>query len=169
MHRDPANILASHLDFTRVKAGAQRETDLLRSCAESKCATHRAARSVEGCENAVAHALHKVSPVLLDRQFGETIMMIEQLAPALISDFHRNTGRVDDVSEENGRQDPIRFGKSIIATSRNKFLNVADEHLPRSSKAGVGKIIVFNVFCAGDSRRELSTFSYRDDCVGATM
>ena len=53
---------------------------MLRSCAEGARATHRAARSVEGCENAVACAFHEISAVLLDRQFRQTIMTIEQFA-----------------------------------------------------------------------------------------
>ena len=54
--------------------------------------------------------------------------------------------------------------------SGDEFLNVADQPLARSSKArAMGEIAVFDVFCAGDSGGELSTFSYRDDCVGATV
>ena len=76
----------------------------------------------------------------------------------------------DDVSEKNSRQDPIRSGKSVIAMSGDEFLYVADQPLARSSKAGaMGKIVVFDVFCTGDSSRELSTFSCRDDRIGATM
>jgi hypothetical protein len=142
---------------------------LPRSCAEGERATHRAARSVEGCENAVACAFHEISAMLLDRLFRQTIVMIEQFAPALISDFHRYTCRADDVGEENGRQDPIRLGKSAVAMSGDEFLNVADQPLARSSKAPVGKIAIFDVFCAGDSGSELSTFSYRDERVGATV
>jgi hypothetical protein len=53
--------------------------------------------------------------------------------------------------------------------SGDEFLNVADQPLARSSKARVGKVAVFNVFCAGNSRGELSTFSYRNARVGATV
>jgi hypothetical protein len=169
VHRDPADILATHLDFAGVQAGAQRETDLLRSCAEGERATHRAARSVEGCENAVTCAFHKISAVLLDRLFRQTIVTIEQFVPALVSDFHRQTRRVDDVGEENGRQDPIRFGKSAVAMSGDEFLNVADQPLARSSMARMRKIVVFYIFLSGDGGSELSTFSCRNARVGATV
>jgi hypothetical protein len=53
--------------------------------------------------------------------------------------------------------------------SRDKFLNVANECLARSSKASVRKIVVFDVSRTGDASRELSTFNYRDDRVGATV
>jgi len=43
--------------------------------------------------------------MLLDRLFRQTIVTIEQFAPALISDFHRYTCRADDVGErESVRQ-----------------------------------------------------------------
>jgi hypothetical protein len=137
VHRDPADILAPYLDFAGVKAGAQRESNLPRSRAEGERATHRAPRSVEGCENAVACALHKISAMPLDRLFRQTIVTIEQFVPALVSDFHRHTRGADDVGEENGRQDPIRFRNSAIAMSGDEFLNVADQplasYLPNSA------------------------------------
>ena len=91
VHRDPADILAPDLDFTGMQARAKRQTDLLRTGAEGERATHRAPWSVKGCENAVACAFHEISAVLFDRQFGETIVTIEQFAPALVSDFQRQT------------------------------------------------------------------------------
>ena len=60
------------------------------------------------------------------------IVTIEQFVPALVSGFNRHTRRVDDVGEENGRQDPIRFGNSAIAMSGDEFLDVADQPLARS-------------------------------------
>lgn len=108
---------------------------MLRGCAEGERATHRAPRSVEGCENAVACAFHEISAMLLDRLLRQTIVTIEQLVPAVVSDFHRHTRGADDVGEKNGRQDPIRFGKSTVAMSGDEFLNVADQPLARSRKA----------------------------------
>jgi hypothetical protein len=169
VHRDPADILIPHLNFAGVQAGAQRETHLLRGCAEGERATHRAPRSVEGCENAVACAFHENSAMLLNRLFRQTIVTIEQFVPAVVSDFHSHTRGADDVGEKNGRQDPIRFGKSAVAMPGDEFFNVADQSLARSSKARVGKIVVFDVFCVWDSGGEFLTFSDRNARVGATM
>jgi hypothetical protein len=141
VHGNPADILIPHLDFAGVQAGAQRETHLLRGCAEGERAAHRAPRSVEGCENAVACAFHEISAMLLNRLLRQTIVTIEQFVPAVVSDFHRHTRGAGDVGEENGRQDRIRFRNSAIAMSGDEFLNVADQPLASSSKArAMGRI-----------------------------
>ena len=63
--------------------------------------------------------------MLLDHLLRQTVVTIEQFMPAQISDFHRCTRGADDVGDENGRQDPIRFRNSAIAMSGDEFLNVA--------------------------------------------
>jgi hypothetical protein len=164
VHGDPTDISASHLDLAGVQPRAQRETDLLRSGAEGERASHRTARSVEGCENAVACAFHEIPAMLLDGLLRQTIVTIEQFVPALISDLHCHTSRVDDIGKENGRQNPIRLGSSAIAMSGDKFLDIAHQPLAMFSKArAMGKIVVLDVFCAG-----IAVASFRPSATGTT-
>ena len=84
--------------------------------------------------------------MFLNRLFRQTIVTIEQFVPAMVSDFHSHTRGANYVGEKNGRQDPIRFGKSAVAMPSDEFLNVADQPLASSSKArAMGDIAVFDV------------------------
>ena len=115
----------------------------------------------------VSGCVHETPTELLDLAPGHVVESVEDLLPVTVAYLCGVFGRAHDVGEKNGRQDPIRFGKSAVAMPGDEFLNVADQPLARSSKAGVGKIVVFDVFCVRDSGGEFSTFSDRNARVGA--
>ena len=41
---------------------------------------------------------------------NQAVVLLEELAPGTVSELDRLHGRADDVREEDGREDPVRFG-----------------------------------------------------------
>jgi hypothetical protein len=76
VNRDAADIAASQFDLARVETCAQRQTDLPGSRTERQRASDRAARSIEGRQNAVTGGFDQISAMLLDNLSRELVVII---------------------------------------------------------------------------------------------
>ena len=68
------------------------------------------ARRVEGCQAAVAGALHQQPGEPPDLTFGHLVVLIEPLRPGPVPEQRRLLGRTGNVGEQYGGQRPVRRG-----------------------------------------------------------
>ena len=90
-----------------------------------------AARPVEGDEEAVTGGLDLAAAVAVEPLTDKRLLLLEQIAPAPITDLGRALGRGDDVGEDDGRQDSVEAGDRAHAgdellDGRQRSLRVAD-------------------------------------------
>ena len=66
--------------------------------------------TVEGRQEAVACAVYLTAAIPQQLAAHERVVPFQQFAPAPISELDRLRGRIDDVSEEDGRKHALGFG-----------------------------------------------------------
>jgi len=73
------------------------------------CAPDSTHRSVERREEAVAGRVHLSAPKVVELSANERVVSGEKLVPGSIAKLRRARGRADDVGEQHGREDGLRF------------------------------------------------------------
>jgi hypothetical protein len=129
VHRDPANVPASHFNLAGVEAGAQRQADLFRRGLKCQGASNGAAGAVERGEDAVSGALDQLSAMFLDQLSGHLIVAFEQSTPLLIAHRGGAARGIDDVREQDRRKHALEIERVALALSGDKFLDVAKKRL----------------------------------------
>jgi hypothetical protein len=170
VNRYTADVPPSDLNFAGVETCPQRQTDLLRGRAERQRTSHRAAGSIERRQNAVAGILDQNPAMLLDHLLGELIVAIQHPAPALVAHGGGAERGIHNVGKQHRGQNPLKLGRRTVAMAGDKFLDVAKQGFVLAGPKGVVGIVgIFNIFGAGNPRRQVTAPLHRNLSVGSTM
>jgi hypothetical protein len=137
VYRDAAEVAGVALDFTRMDTSANPQTILL-GVPTDRCRTpHGSCRSVEEGKEAVTRRVdfHATEPVQLDPH--SLVVRGQQLFPGRISQPDGHLRGVDDVGDEQGRDEALaRLGRSLAMSSgygdqvRHPALALLCDHCP---------------------------------------
>ena len=108
VHRDPGHVVVAKLDLPDVNSGPDVQAELVERIPDGQSALEGPGRGIEGCEGAVAGALHQPPGEAPDLAFGHLVVLIESLFPGPVPEQRRVLGRTDNVSEQYGGQRPVR-------------------------------------------------------------
>ena len=102
-----ADIAAHERDLARVDTDSDRESELLRRAGHRGRAPHGPRRPIEDRKEAVAGRLDLPPAIRVQVVTDAGVVESQQLLPGPIADLFERRGRVDDVGEEHGREDPL--------------------------------------------------------------
>lgn len=127
VHCEPADVGAEQLDLARVQTGADLDAQAAGAVDHRPGTADSARRPVESREEAVPRLLHFPTAERLDLRAHQRVMPREQIAPGPVSELGRAAGRVDDVGEQDRREDAI--GLAGLACPRQELLNLVGDRL----------------------------------------
>ena len=166
MHRNPADVPASQFDLAGVEAGAQRQANLAGRGLERQRASNGAAGAVERRQNAVAGAFDQIAAMFVDKLLRHLIVALEQSTPLLIAHRGGAARGIDNVREQDRRQNALKIERRTLAIPGDKLLNVAHQRLDIAGPGGVVSAGIFDVFGVRDLRRERAPCCNRNQRVG---
>ena len=148
MNRDPSDIAVGQFDLAGVQSAADLEAKWPERVPDRSGTPDRPGRAVEDRKEAVASGLDLAASESLELRPRRAVVGDEQGTPSLIADLGRPSCRLDEVGEEDGGKDSIRFVAG--ADAREKLLDLGKQ---RRLVAGPRQILV---------ARQLNIASVRD-------
>ena len=133
---DSADVLAAQFDLSGVNPGADFDPKGCESVADRAGAIDRAGGPVKGRQRAVAGCLDLDAAKTGQLRAHDSVMVVEQVPPALVAEFCRSCCGSDDVGEHDGRQHPLEAGRGT-ATGQ-ELGDLFDELLA----AGAGWVVI---------------------------
>ena len=125
VHRDPENVIAGELDFSRVTSGSYFEAQRAHRICNGLGAAHRPRRPIEGCKYSIAGRLDEAAPIPHHFLLRCLMVLGEQISPAGIAKFRRFGGRSDNVGEEYRREDTVGLpGRLLDTEEASDFVHV---------------------------------------------
>src|SRR6478736_3272571 len=109
MNRDPPDVAVGQFDLTRVQSAPDLQAKWAERVPDRSGAPDRPRRAVEDRKEAVASGLDLAAPESLELRPCRAIVGDEQGTPSLIAHLGSPSCRLDDVGEEDGGKDSIRF------------------------------------------------------------
>ena len=125
MHGDAADVAVAELALAGVEARANRDPQGPYLVADCSCAVDAPSGSVEGGENAVPGALHRLTTVAIYLAADESVVLIEQISPAPVAERRRPLGRTHDVGEQNRGKHTVELAHRALAGE--KLLNLVND------------------------------------------
>src|SRR6202008_806186 len=111
-----ADVVADHLAFARVPSDSHLTAQRLGSGASQGHACAYCARgAVKGGEHPVAGRLHDAASMAVHFSLDESVVPLENIAPATVTQRSGALGRTHDVREQDGREHPIDGPVSQVA------------------------------------------------------
>jgi hypothetical protein len=102
---DAGQAIIQPLAFAGMQARSHRDARRLRKRLNRHRGSNGARRTVEDRDDAVAGGVHELSSAAFDLRPAGGVVVSQDLAPPAISQLHRETGRIDDVRDEDGGQE----------------------------------------------------------------
>ncbi len=110
MDREPADVVADPLDLARVQAGPDLETERPDAVHDRERTPNGASRPLERGEEAVTRGGDLAPAVASELLAHDRVVGLEEVAPGLVAEGRRPLGRLDDVGEEDRREDSVARG-----------------------------------------------------------
>ncbi len=107
VNRDPSKVVAANLALTGVNTDSNLDADVVQAFSHSPAKSNGPARPVERSEEPIAGRVHLSSTKPCELPANLAIVSIQHRPLAAVSELSRSAGRVDDVGEHQGREDPI--------------------------------------------------------------
>src|SRR5581483_814781 len=109
MNRDARDLSVGHFALAGVETGAYREVEIADAVDNRAGAANGPGRSVEGGQESVTCGVDLAAAESQQFAAYQRVVAFKHFAPAAVAKLDRLDRRLDDVSEENGRQHPIRL------------------------------------------------------------
>ena len=122
------------LHFADVQPGADLEAERLHLRCYVKRAVDGRRRRIEDCKEAVTCGIDLASTMLLQRRPHDTMVLLDQLAPCLVTQLGRKISRADDVGEQDGGQEPLHLSIRHGAQFRQAWRPGRAEIRPSTSR-----------------------------------
>ena len=113
MDRNPAHVLLSHLDLSRVKPDPIFKAEGPHRLRDGRCAADGPCRSVEGRQEAVAEGFHLPAAETYELPAHGSMVSVQETAPTLIPQLLRTSGRADDVRKKHCREHPVDIDRRL--------------------------------------------------------
>ena len=107
VHGDTGDVTADNLHLSGVHACADLEAELPQSVPRIDSRMHRARRTVERRQKAVAGRFHLTASVLLEHAPNRFVVTAQQAFPTLVAELTRPLRRSHDVGEQHRRENPV--------------------------------------------------------------
>ena len=113
MDGDAADVIADELDLTRMDADPDREADGARGSGHGRPTSDGLRRAVEDGQEAIARRLDLASMEDVEVIAQACVVESQQVLPRVVTESLEGGRRVDDVGEEDRREDPFSrtFGR----------------------------------------------------------
>src|SRR5439155_8067347 len=105
---DPTDVFTAELALTGVDAGPDLEPKSLRGFREAFRTADRTRRTIERSNEPVAGGVHLAASQALERQAKQTVVLVEQIAPAAVAHPSSRLRRRDNVGKEQRAEHAIR-------------------------------------------------------------
>jgi hypothetical protein len=125
VHGEPADLLSPHFHFAGVHANPGREPDTSQVVTESAGAADRATRPVEGGQEAIAGGVDLASTEPCQVPAHDRVVLVEERAPAGVTECGGSRGGIHDVGEENGGELSVRIWRG--SSSGEELLDLAHD------------------------------------------
>jgi hypothetical protein len=155
VHRQAAEILASHLALAGVHPGAHPQPQLGGLVHDGSRGANRPCRPGEDREGAVAERLDHAPVGGGDSGLDELVMPFEQFAPRGVAELRRAAGGIRDVGEHDGREDALGIGRP--AAAGQELLDLPDDR--------VGVLRPHRVVCARELHQARALDPVRDEAA----
>ena len=109
VHSNASHLVAFNYALTSVNTAADRQSQSANHVPDRAGAFNRARWTVKGCEDTIARGVHY--PAAEPRDFLANLLMIvvDQVAPARVSNRRGALSRLDNVDEEDGCENTVRL------------------------------------------------------------
>jgi hypothetical protein len=124
---DSANVGTANFTFAGMQTASDVDAQLWYALNQCGAAPNCARGAIEGGKKPVASVLHYAAVKVGDLGACDLVVAFEQLPPALVAEFCDAPGRIDDVGEQHGGQNPVRY--VLVALSGQKLLDLAGDRL----------------------------------------
>ena len=125
MNRNAAQLLAHRLTLARVDSGADIHTQLLQIRRDGRSRADRARGTVECGQKTIARRIDLAPTKAPEVRANDRVMSLEQVAPLAVTKLDGLSRRVDDVREQDRRENAIGFWS--MARAGEKLLDLTDE------------------------------------------
>ena len=109
MHSDPGHVVAFNDALASVNTAADRQSQTANHVPDRAGAFDRARRTVKGCEDTIARGVHYPAAETRDFLANLLMMVVDQVAPARVSNRRDALGRLDNIDEEDGCENTVRL------------------------------------------------------------
>src|SRR5438445_2666951 len=127
MDGDAGNVTGSELYLAGMNAGSHGESKTGNRVPESACAADRSCWRVEGRERPIAHGLHDSTAVPCQFAPDQAVVLLEELAPAGVTDVGGLLGGTDEVGEQHAEEDPTHIRCAPFASE--ELLDLVQERV----------------------------------------
>src|SRR3954453_2306986 len=158
---DAADIVADHFALAGMQPGADLDADRPDFVGDRAGTANAARWTVKRCEKAVARSLHLMAAKSRQIAADGGVMMVEQIAPALVAEVRGLFSGADDVGEKHGGENAV--DRHMRPRVREKFLDRVGNFL--SIRPGVIEMVGARKLeqpRAGNLRRHVAPALYTD-------
>src|SRR5262249_33013776 len=131
MNSDSSHVVAFNCALAGVNTAAYRQSQRANHVPDRTGTLDRACWAVKDCKDAIASGVHDPSAVTLDFLANLLLIIVDQVAPTRVSDRRCALGRLDDVYEQDGRENTVYLNHGTFACQeflhlRQQWIGVAD-------------------------------------------
>ena len=116
VHGNPGDLPASHLTLSCMQACANPESQLPQLADDPGRAPDRAGWTVKGGKETISRSVDLAAAVPGELAANDLMVALEHLEPSPVAEFGSTIRGVDDVGEEDGREEAI--GRRLLPSSR---------------------------------------------------
>ena len=110
MDRNAADLVLHEFALPCMKPRADLEAELANAVPNRTRAPNSPCRPVEGREESVAGRIHFPSAEVPQLRSDESMVLLNELPPPAIAELGRAGGGIDEIGEQDRRQDAVRAG-----------------------------------------------------------
>jgi len=121
VNSDTADIVTDHFALACMKSSTDLDAERLDLIGYGASAADATRRAIKSCKKAIAGRLHLTATEASKHTPDRSMVVVEQVAPALIAEACSLLRRADDIGEQNRRQHAICF--NARRRTGEEFLN----------------------------------------------
>ena len=114
MNCDPSHLAVYQLALACVQSHPHVEAEFGHQFGNGAAAADRSGRPVEGGEETVSGRIHLVAAEAHELAAHQLVVLLEQRAPCAVAQRRRFLAGADDVREEDGGEDSVRFDLGVL-------------------------------------------------------
>ena len=122
VHGDARNLPVRHLDLARVQSRSDLETKWPDRVHDRLRAADASRRPVERREEAVARRIDLTPVVAHQLATDRSVMLLEEVTPATVTELGDELGRAREIREEDGRESSVRGRRLTRARQELAYL-----------------------------------------------
>src|SRR5882672_11402612 len=165
VHRDASQLVPHDLALASVHAGANLDAEASYALGDRTARPHRARGTVERRQKAVARRVDLAATEAPQFRANRRVVRLNQIAPATVADLRGASRGVDDVGEEDGREQTV--GLRDMTDAGHEFLDLVDDSIHVADPREVVDPVQLDVLRARNVLSEVACGFHGDGALAA--